>query len=92
MIRRHFLRVGIGSAIGAALFPSEGLAALRRVIGQDKRRMIVYKTPQCGCCTKWVDHVKGGGFVVEVRDLDDLTEIKKRYGVPPALQSCHTGV
>ncbi|MGQ0539259.1 MAG: DUF411 domain-containing protein, partial [Gemmatimonadaceae bacterium] len=42
--------------------------------------------------TKWVDHVKGGGFVVEVRDLDDLTEIKKRYGVPPALQSCHTGV
>lgn len=22
----------------------------------------VYKSPTCGCCTKWVDHIRDAGF------------------------------
>jgi hypothetical protein len=52
----------------------------------------VYKTPTCGCCTKWIDHLEAAGFVVESRDLSDLTVIKATNGVPARLASCHTAV
>ena len=29
---------------------------------------------------------------MKAEDLDDLTPIKRRLGVPPALESCHTAV
>jgi hypothetical protein len=29
---------------------------------------------------------------VKAEDLDDLAPVKRRLGVPPALQSCHTAV
>lgn len=54
--------------------------------------MAVYKTPTCGCCAKWVDHMRQNGFTVHVTDLNDLTSIKGKHGVPARLQSCHTGV
>jgi len=51
---------------------------------------VVYKTPTCGCCTKWVDHLKANGYTVEVHDVDQVEPIKARWGVPPGLASCHT--
>lgn len=52
----------------------------------------VYKTPTCGCCTAWVDHLRANGFEVTAHDLDDVTPEKQRLGVPPGLVSCHTAV
>ena len=53
----------------------------------------VYKSPTCGCCTKWVDHLKANkAFHVTTRDLDDVAPIKQGLGVPARLQSCHTAV
>lgn len=54
--------------------------------------MTIYKTPTCGCCQKWVEHVQQAGFRVEVHDLNDLAEVKREHGVPGALQSCHTAL
>lgn len=53
-------------------------------------RMVVYKTPTCGCCAAWVTYVRRAGFQVEVHDLPDLTEIKRSSGVPQSGESCHT--
>jgi hypothetical protein len=50
----------------------------------------VHKTPTCGCCSKWVDHMKASGFQMNVIDLDNLNDIKTRVGIPPAMGSCHT--
>ncbi len=50
----------------------------------------VYKTPTCGCCAKWVDHLKANGFNVTVQDMADLAPIKQQFVVPNDLQSCHT--
>ena len=54
--------------------------------------MTVYKTPTCGCCTKWVNHLREQGFQVTAYDISDLTPIKKKYGVPNALTACHTAI
>ena len=52
--------------------------------------LLVYKSAACGCCIAWVDHMRAAGFVVEVRNVDDVGAIKAEVGVPPAQGSCHT--
>ena len=52
----------------------------------------VFKTPTCGCCSQWVEHMRKNGFTVRTTDLNDLSEIKKSRGVPADVQSCHTAV
>jgi hypothetical protein len=52
--------------------------------------MVVWKTPTCGCCSDWIDHVKAHGYTVVAHDLDDLTQIKQQLGVPAGRVSCHT--
>ena len=52
--------------------------------------VVVYKTPTCGCCTLWVDHLRANGFEVEVHDVPDTTPVRRREGVPARLGSCHT--
>lgn len=52
--------------------------------------LVVYKTPTCGCCNDWVDHVKAHGFTVVAHDLNDLSQIKQQLGVPAGRISCHT--
>lgn len=54
--------------------------------------MTVYKTPTCGCCQKWVDHVDGNGFSSKVVSLNNLNTIKSKYNIQGRYQSCHTGV
>jgi hypothetical protein len=55
-------------------------------------RLTVYKSPTCGCCRLWVTHARSvlDGYDIRTLDMDDLTEVKARAGVPAALQSCHT--
>lgn len=52
----------------------------------------VYKSPTCGCCTKWEDHLRDNGFVVESVKREDMAAIKREQGVPQAMHSCHTAV
>lgn len=52
----------------------------------------IYKSPTCGCCTKWVDHLEANGFVAKVHDVDDVEPYKAAHHVPLFLASCHTGV
>jgi hypothetical protein len=53
-------------------------------------RMLVHKSESCGCCGLWVDHMRAAGYLVEVRNADDLNPIKERLGVPYGKGSCHT--
>jgi len=50
----------------------------------------VHKSPSCGCCGVWVDHVRAAGFPVEVHDTEDMMTVKDRLGVPEPMMSCHT--
>lgn len=53
--------------------------------------MTVTKSPWCGCCSAWIEHMRQAGFEVTVHEEEDLTAIKEKMGVEPKLQSCHTG-
>lgn len=50
----------------------------------------VYKSPTCGCCGKWIDHLKASGFTVRALDTADVAQHKRRLGIPPEYASCHT--
>ena len=52
----------------------------------------VYKSPTCGCCTKWVDHMRANGFDVTATNVEDMAAVKQKYGVPDKAGSCHTSV
>lgn len=52
----------------------------------------VYKTPTCGCCKKWIDHLDDNGFLVHAIDLNDLSLVKDEQGLPPETRACHTAI
>ena len=52
----------------------------------------VYKSPTCGCCKKWVNHLEKNGFDVKAKNRKDLSSIKKQYGIGLKQQSCHTAL
>jgi hypothetical protein len=84
--RRDWLRITAG---GLALGTT---SATRLFALVPAKNATVYKTPSCGCCKKWVDHMQKSGYTVTVHDLEDVAPIKKKYAVPDALASCHTAI
>lgn len=53
--------------------------------------MKVYRSPSCGCCGGWVDHLRAAGFQATVEMMDDVGPVAERLGVPQHMHSCHTG-
>ena len=53
-------------------------------------QLTVLKSPFCGCCAKWIEHVQQHGFTVKVVETEDMAAVKQRLGVPQRLASCHT--
>lgn len=52
----------------------------------------VYKTPNCGCCTLWAEHMQANGFAVEVQSVSETQTLRTQLGIPDQLASCHTAV
>jgi len=50
----------------------------------------LYKDPNCGCCSKWAEHMRANGFTVKEIATRDMATVKREAGVPQALGSCHT--
>lgn len=86
-VRRSLRLVALTGAVAALAVAGSAMAPAPK-----GPSMLVYKTPTCGCCKKWVEHVKAAGFEVTVKDLPDLSEVKAEVGVKPEHQSCHTAL
>lgn len=71
---------------------SLALAFAGSAAAQARPRLVVYKTPWCGCCGAWVDHMRQAGWRTQVIEVQDLAPVRARQGVPERLASCHTGV
>jgi hypothetical protein len=63
-----------------------------RAAAQKPPAVQVYKDPTCGCCSLWVEHLRKAGFTATVTDVEDMTAIKTKYGVPVQARSCHTAL
>ncbi|MCG6942197.1 MAG: DUF411 domain-containing protein [Thiohalocapsa sp.] len=66
------------------------LLATAAPAAESEPTVTVYKSPTCGCCTKWIAHLEAQGFDVQPVDVTDLQQIKSRAGIAPAQASCHT--
>lgn len=83
MPRRRFLQCA------AAAVASAGSVAT--LAAAPSTQIEVWKDPNCGCCSGWVEHVQAAGFTVKVNDTGN-NAIRARLGVPRKLGSCHTAL
>jgi hypothetical protein len=89
---RHFAALLALPLVAAACARGEAApaASAAAIAASAADTVVVYKTPTCGCCDDWVDHVKAHGFPVVTHNLDRLDHIRQELGVPAGLISCHT--
>ena len=52
----------------------------------------VYKSPTCGCCVSWIEHVEKHAFTAKTIHPADLSAEKSQRGIQPMYRSCHTAV
>jgi len=90
----------LGIMVGAGYFlfmpePESASASTSESISSSQEstaRVVVYKSPTCGCCNKWADHLRAAGFEVVSHDRNDMVRIKSELGIARPLQSCHTAI
>ncbi|WP_326913216.1 DUF411 domain-containing protein [Sphingopyxis chilensis] len=68
------------------------LAAFSAVIGTaHAANPVMFRDAGCGCCLKWLEQVKASfGTKAVIVNSPDMSAVKDKQGVPPALRSCHT--
>jgi hypothetical protein len=76
------------SSLLAVLALGAGSGAALQASAAD--RVDVYKSPYCGCCSKWIDHLKAAGFEVRSHDVSDVPAARQQLGMPEQFGSCHT--
>jgi len=72
--------------------PTPVATAIAADTDQELPAVVVYKSPTCGCCNGWIEHLRAAGFTVDARDVNDLMSVKLDAGVPGPLVTCHTAL
>lgn len=76
--------------LAASIYIGFNLSAKTAVADTVKEEILVYKSPTCGCCNKWVKYLEREEFKVTTKDYSNMKPIKNMMGVQPQFQSCHT--
>lgn len=58
----------------------------------ERLEILVYKTPSCGCCKKWITHIESQGILAHAKDYQNISGVKAKYNIKPNVSSCHTAV
>jgi hypothetical protein len=82
---RRSLILAAGATVAVGVLPHARAQRLQPLVR-------VYKSPSCGCCGEWEKHMRAFGFRVESHGVEDVTALKRSFGVPQALWSCHTAI
>ncbi|KAA9133244.1 DUF411 domain-containing protein [Marinihelvus fidelis] len=90
VLKRRLFACSLALVAASVLVASTGLAS--EASTEAANTMVVYKSPTCGCCVKWVDHVEAAGFTATTEHPADLLALKDDKGIPARSRSCHTGV
>ncbi|MEO1131540.1 MAG: DUF411 domain-containing protein [Cyanobacteria bacterium J06639_1] len=54
--------------------------------------VVSFRSPTCGCCKGWVEHMRAEGFTVDDQIVEDISAKKTELGIPGELAACHTAV
>ena len=66
------------------------LLATLRVDADEAPNATMYKQAYCSCCDGHADHLRANGFNVTVVEMQNMSQIKSKHGVPPEFEGCHT--
>jgi hypothetical protein len=80
--RRSLLILGISASAAAACAQTPRLSS----------ELAVYKSPTCGCCGAWVEHMTAAGFQAQITEVSDPGAVRGTHGVPASVASCHTAL
>lgn len=84
VVSRRYLLGGL-ALVGASGLSASPLFASPPIVK-------VARNPGCGCCLGWGRHLEANGFKVDMSERRDMAAFKVSLGVPPELESCHTGL
>ena len=56
----------------------------------DILKVVSYRSASCGCCKKWINHLRDNGLEVVDNIVEDVSAIKIQYQIPNNLRSCHS--
>ena len=56
----------------------------------DIPKVVSYRSASCGCCKKWINHLRDNGLEVVDNIVKDVSIIKNQYQIPNNLRSCHS--
>ena len=56
----------------------------------DNPKVVSYRSASCGCCKKWINHLRDNGLEVVDNIVEDVSVIKNQYQIPNNLRSCHS--
>ena len=85
-------RKTFASLTAAITIVGAGFAAAQQKPVSSRTPIVVYKTPTCGCCSMWVEHIRQNGFQPEVHDVSaaQVRAVSKAAGLSEEGTSCHT--
>jgi hypothetical protein len=76
----------LAAALAAGLWGISGASSATQPLVE------VWKSPSCGCCGDWIQHLKASGFQVKVNEVATAVPVRARLGVADRYGSCHTAV
>ena len=80
----------LAAAVAAPLYAAQQSKSPQAKAAPKAQAITVYRTATCGCCAKWVDHLKASGFEPTVHIVERTEATPPGKGVPAALRSCHS--
>ena len=84
---RRLALQSLGALVLATHLPTSSVAGAATT----KPLVEVWKSPTCGCCQDWIEHLEKNGFQTKAYDLGNTAK-RKEVGLPTSLGSCHTAM
>ncbi|HBM49745.1 MAG: DUF411 domain-containing protein [Marinobacter sp.] len=84
--------IGAGATLAIQANESDQSSVAQAESGKTVQAITIYKSPNCGCCQDWAEHLAANGFETRIVETDNLNEIKQEYDVPRDMASCHTAL
>lgn len=80
-----------GLLIGKSYFQN-GKVESSNISSSSREKVVIYKSPTCGCCTGYTAYLEKQGFQVDIVNQENITSIKDEHNIPYGMQSCHTAI
>jgi hypothetical protein len=80
----------LAAAVAAPLYAAQQSRTPQPKAAAKAQPITVYRTATCGCCAKWVDHLKSAGFEPTVHIVERTEATPPGKIVPAQLRSCHS--